>query len=200
MKRMVIMKTNNQKALQNTLLTAILSAAALVIFFIEFPLIPSSHLKMDFSDIPAIIAGVLINPLAGVVVELVKNLLEMLFKGLGTTMGFGNLMNFLVGVAFVVPFSVIIRAVKEPVKGFFLASAAAAISMLAVGFFGNYLVTPAYFEVFVGVEIDGAQALGYAVAATGFNALKSAILIGIMLPVMKFALPPLKKIVDKRGR
>lgn len=36
---------------------------------------------MDFSDIPAVFGGVLFGPAYGVLIELIKNLLEMLLKG-----------------------------------------------------------------------------------------------------------------------
>ena len=40
--------------------TAMLSAVALVLMLLEFPLLPAApYLKMDFSDIPAVLAGVL---------------------------------------------------------------------------------------------------------------------------------------------
>ena len=69
---------------------AMLSAVALVLYLLEFPLLPAAtYLKMDFSDIPAVFGGVLFGPAYGVLIELIKNLLEMLLKGFGTQMGFG---------------------------------------------------------------------------------------------------------------
>ena len=90
---------------------AMLSAMSFVLFLLEFPVTPPAmgHLKMDFSDIPALFAGVVFGPFYAVVVELVKNVLELITKGIGTQMGFGNLMNFIVGCAYVVPFSFVLR-------------------------------------------------------------------------------------------
>ena len=81
--------------LQALVATAMPSAVALVLMLLEFPLLPAApYLKMDFSDVPAVLAGVLFGPVYGVLTELLKNLLEMLIKGIGTQMGFGNLQNF----------------------------------------------------------------------------------------------------------
>jgi len=45
---------------------AILSAVALVLYLLEFPLLPAAtYLKMDFSDIPAVFGGVLFGPAYG---------------------------------------------------------------------------------------------------------------------------------------
>ena len=81
--------------------TAMLSALALVLFLLfEFPLLSAApYLKMDFSDIPAIFGAVVFGPVCGVMVELIKNLLEMMVRGLGSQMGFGNIQNFLLGCA-----------------------------------------------------------------------------------------------------
>ena len=82
--------------------TAILSAVATVLMFISFPipfLIPP-FVKMDFSELPALLAAFSMGPLSGVMVCLVKNLINLLFT---TTSGVGELCNFLLGVCFVIP-------------------------------------------------------------------------------------------------
>lgn len=100
--------------LQALVATAMLSAVALVLMLLEFPLLPAApYLKMDFSDVPAVLAGVLFGPVYGVLTELLKNLLEMLIKGIGTQMGFGNLQNFLIGCSYVLPFTLIYRRGKK---------------------------------------------------------------------------------------
>lgn len=77
--------------------TAMLSAVAYLLAFIEIqlPLSPS-FAKMDLSDLPALIAAFAFGPLSGVLVELIKNGLQLLTT---TTMGIGELANFLMGSA-----------------------------------------------------------------------------------------------------
>lgn len=76
---------------------AMLSAISYVLAFIEIqlPLSPS-FAKMDLSDFPALIAAFAISPLAGVLVEAVKNGLQLLSTSTG---GVGELANFLMGSA-----------------------------------------------------------------------------------------------------
>lgn len=95
--------------------TAMLSALALVLFLLfEFPLLSAApYLKMDFSDIPAIFGAVVFGPVCGVMVELIKNLLEMMVRGLGSQMGFGNIQNFLLGCAYLLPLPLFSRIKKE---------------------------------------------------------------------------------------
>ena len=69
----------NKKSLKSVYMLCIigmLSAVSFVLFLFEFPVIPSlGHLKLDFSDVPAMVSGVLFGPVSAVVVELIKNLI-----------------------------------------------------------------------------------------------------------------------------
>ena len=81
--------------------TAMLSAVAFILMFIEFPipaLIPS-FVKMDVSDLPELLAAFSLGPIYGVAVTFLKNLLHIVFKG--TTSAYvGELCNFLLGAVF----------------------------------------------------------------------------------------------------
>lgn len=78
-----------------------LSAVATVLMFLSFsiPLVPS-FLKLDFSELPALLAAYAFGPVSGLIVCLVKNLINALFSTTGCV---GELSNFLLGVCFVVP-------------------------------------------------------------------------------------------------
>ena len=86
--------------------TAMLSAVAYVLMFIDFPipfLIPS-FIQMDVSELPALIGAFAMGPVCGVLVCLVKNLLHLFITSTG---GVGELANFLMGVVFVMPAGII---------------------------------------------------------------------------------------------
>ncbi len=194
----------NQNALKKTVITAVFSATALVLFFFEFPLLPSSFLKMDFSDLVAAIGGIVLGPWYAVVVELIKNLLEMLLKGLGSTMGFGNLSNFIVGVAYTVPFSAVFRAFiakngfekTKLIKGALVSSFVGGVAMLAIGYFANLFVTPMYFRFFVGQALTKEYVIGFAATATLFNAIKIVIMSVALCLILPISVERLKKTVD----
>ncbi|MBR5774110.1 MAG: ECF transporter S component [Clostridia bacterium] len=180
---------------------AMLSAVAFVLMLFEFPILPAfAYLKMDFSDVPAIVGGVIFGPIYSVVIELLKNALQLVTKGMGTQMGFGNLMNFIVGCSFSVPFTIIIRRFfnkSENVDGKALslvfASAAATVVTVVLGYFGNLLIAPLYLTYFAGMEVGPEMAKSAAVAATAFNPIKCAILIPIMVLFVTLAMPRIKK-------
>jgi len=163
--------------------TALLAAIAVVLFFFpRFALFPGPPtLWLDFSDIPALIAGILLGPGYGMVVQLIKNILGLMFRGMGTTMGFGNLMNFVVGIAFVVPYAAIIRRGKKKYgrterKTLLLAGLIGMASIVVVGLGMNMLVTPLFFHIVLGRALDFRAAWGIIGYSTVLNALNGVIL------------------------
>ncbi len=84
-------------------LVSVFSALAFIImiFEINIPLFPF-FLKLDFSEVPAIILAFLLGPIYGVMVVLLKNLLHLFISA---NMGIGELANFLVGSSLVASFA-----------------------------------------------------------------------------------------------
>ena len=76
-------------------MTAMLSAIAFILMFINFsvPFMPS-FIKLDISELPALIGSFSLGPVYGVVICLVKNLLNLTQTSTG---GVGELSNFLLG-------------------------------------------------------------------------------------------------------
>lgn len=197
------MEQKNAKKLINRLIIlavcAMLSAMSFVLFLLEFPVTPPAmgHLKMDFSDIPALFAGIIYGPFYAVIIELVKNVLELITKGIGTQMGFGNLMNFIVGCAYVVPFSFIIRKHKNEMKetkNILVAAFSGLIAIVIIGIGANYFIAPLFFKHFLGITIDSAGLWTAVLSATALNAIKGLMLSVIAFPLVKNMVDRVKKI------
>ena len=123
-------------------MTAILSAVATVLMFISFslPIIPS-FIKLDFSELPALIASFALGPVSGVVVCFIKNLVNL---AMSTTGGVGELCNFLMGVTFVVPAGLLYKFRKDR-WGALWGSLLGAVIMALTSFPINlYISYPAY--------------------------------------------------------
>ena len=130
-------------------MTGMLSAVASVLMFFSFrvPLMPS-FIKLDFSELPALIAAYAFGPVSGAAVCLIKNLVNVLST---TTGGVGELSNFLLGVCFVVPAGWIYRMHKNR-KGALLGSLAGAATMAVVGVFTNYYFVYPVYTAFMPME------------------------------------------------
>ena len=90
--------------------TAIFAAIASVLMFLNFPVpLMPPFIKFDFSDLPALLISFAYGPLYGIVVCLIKNIVNFPFS---TASYVGVLSNFLLGVLFVVPAGLIYKIKK----------------------------------------------------------------------------------------
>ena len=189
----VPMKKDYKNLIVMICIIAMLSAVSFVLFLFEFPILPSvGHLKLDLSDIPALVAGVFYGPIPAVIVELIKNIIELIAKGFGTQMGFGNMMNFIVGCAFVVPFSLIYKRFKGGLS-ILIASVVSTLCIVLVGLGTNYFITPLFFKYFLGVTVDSATLWTAITTATILNAVKGVMLSLVSIPIINVLLVRLKK-------
>ena len=80
-------------------------SAVLMLFEIPLPFAPAFY-KLDFSELPVLVGAFAYGPVAGVMTEFIKILLKLVMKGTSTAF-VGELANFLVGVSFAFPASLI---------------------------------------------------------------------------------------------
>lgn len=124
--------------------TAMLSAISFILMFMDFsvPFMPF-FIQMDLSELPALIGAFSMGPVCGVAVCLIKNLLHLTITSTG---GVGELSNFLLGMAFVLPAGLIYRRRKSK-KRAFIGSLIGAVIMGVFSVVSNYfLVYPVYYN------------------------------------------------------
>ncbi|MCS6132053.1 ECF transporter S component [Clostridium botulinum] len=159
------------KNTNKTIKISLLSALALILMYFEFPVIPIfPWLKIDLSDVPALLGAFGFGPLAGVTIELIKNILILLVKGSQT--GFvGELANFLIGVSLVLPAGIIYKRNKSK-KSAILGMILGGIFIEIVGVIANvYMLLPAY-----GMQMSSGDLLKYVtVGLLPFNGIKAII-------------------------
>lgn len=129
--------------------TAMLSAVAFVLMFLDFsvPFMPS-FIKMDLSELPALIGSFAMGPLCGVLVCLVKNLMHLLIT---TTGGVGELSNFILGAFFVLPAGMFYKRKKNR-KSAVIGSLAGAVLMAGISVFSNYFITYPFYTMIMPME------------------------------------------------
>ncbi|RUR42046.1 ECF transporter S component [Clostridium perfringens] len=160
---------------------SLLSAIAVILMYIDFPVIPIfPWLKIDLSDVPALMGAFAFGPLAGVIIELMKNLLILIVKGTGTAF-VGELANFLVGVALVWPAAMVYKKNKTK-KTAVLGMVLGILCIEVVGILANvYLLLPAY-----GMAMSKAELMQYVtVGLIPFNGIKSILVCGITYALYK---------------
>ena len=137
-------KTSNVN-IRKIAMTGVLAAIATVLMFLHFqlPFMPS-FISLDFSELPALIAAFTLGPVSGVAVCFVKNLVLL---SQTITGGVGELSNFIIGSAFVVPAGLIYRHHRN-YGGAIVGSVIGALLMAVLGFFSNlFIIYPIYTNV-----------------------------------------------------
>ena len=122
--------------------TAMLGAVAAVLMYLEFPIpIMPAFVKLDVSELPALIASFAYGPVSGILVCLIKNLIKLPST---STAEVGELFNFVMGALFVGVAGLIYKRNKTR-KGAIVGALLGALVMAVVSVPYNYfIVYPAY--------------------------------------------------------
>ncbi len=181
---------------------AMLSAISVILMLFEFPLpfIAPPFYKFDFSEIPVLIGTFSIGPLAGVIIEFIKILLNLLINGT-ITGGVGEIGNLIVGVMLVFPAGLIYKYNKTK-KGAVLGLVIGSLFMIISSYFVNaFILIPTYSKIIIPMEqiikmgneifpiIDSLEKF-VLVCVVPFNAIKTVITSIIVIFIYK----PLKPI------
>lgn len=149
-KRMAVKADTGSRAKVRRLVQiAMMAAVAGVLMVIEFPLpfLAPPFYKMDFSEVPVLIGTFAMGPAAGMLIELIKILINFVLNGTQTA-GVGELANFLMGCAFIVPAGMIYKRSKTK-KHAIVGLIVGTITMSAASVILNAgLLLPAYGKAF----------------------------------------------------
>ena len=148
-----------------------LSAIAIILMMFEIPLpFAPTFYKIDLSEVPVLVGCFAMGPwagamieliMAGVLVELVKILLNFVMTGTSTA-GVGEIANFIIGCSFCVPAGLIYRKNRTR-KSALIGMATGTLLMIVIGCFVNgFVLLPTYAKAF-GMPIDALVGMGTAV-------------------------------------
>ncbi len=198
-----MMNSNNKQkvisllSVRSMTLMAMLGAIAFVLMYFEIPLwFAPPFYQIDFSEVPVLIGAFALGPIAGIIIELIKVLLFIVFKGT-LTAGVGETANFLIGCSLVVPAAVIYYKNKT-LKSAIIGLITGTVCMVTLGGFMNAFVLLPVFAYFFKMPVDALIAMGtevnsainnmstlifYAVAP--FNLLKGIVVSLVTLLIYK---------------
>ena len=126
--------------------TAMLAAVAYLLAFVEFPVpLYPAFARMD---LPALIGAFAFGPIAGLLIELVKNSLQLLTTSTG---GVGELANFIISASYVTAAGFIYKHRKTK-KTALIACAVASFVMGIAAAIANYFILLPLFENFMPLD------------------------------------------------
>lgn len=160
----------------------LLSAIALALMLLDFaiPIFPA-FLQLDISDVPVVVGTLAMGPLAGIMIELIKNILHALIAT--TTMGIGEVANFIVGIAYIIPLGILYNKNKNT-KNVVLGLISGTIIMTIVaGIFNYFILIPLYSTIVFNQPISAFVAM-----AAQVNGLITNFITMILLAIVPFNL------------
>ena len=169
----------------NLTVAAMLSAVAFILMFIEFPipmLIPA-FIKMDFSDLPALLGAFALGPVYGVIISFMKNLLHIVIKGTSTAC-VGELSNFILGAIFSAVAGYLYKHHKSR-KTAIIGAVAGAVAMGVLSVPSNYFVVyPAYVQ-FYHMPLEAILGMYQAILPSADSLIKCLILFNLPFTLVK---------------
>ena len=169
----------------NLTVAAMLSAVAFILMFIEFPipmLIPA-FIKMDFSDLPALLGAFALGPVYGVIISFMKNLHHIVIKGTSTAC-VGELSNFILGAIFSAVAGYLYKHHKSR-KTAIIGAVAGAVAMGVLSVPSNYFVVyPAYVQ-FYHMPLEAILGMYQAILPSADSLIKCLILFNLPFTLVK---------------
>ena len=173
---------------RNLVVAGMLSAVAFILMFFDFPLpmlIPS-FIKMDFSDLPALLGAFALGPVYGVVISFLKNVLHIFIKGTSTA-AVGELSNFILGAVFTFTAGMIYKK-KRTRKGALTGALIGAAAMAVVGIFSNYFITYPAYSLFYGMTMEAILGAYQAILPSVDSILECLLIFNLPFTFVKGAL------------
>lgn len=141
--------SGNASTVRKLTTTAVMGAIATLLMYIEFPIpIMPGFIKLDFSELPALLTSFALGPWYGALVCLLKNLIHL---PVTSSSGVGELANFLIGICFVIPTGYIYKYMKSR-KGALIGSLVGAVTMAVISFPINYFIVYPFYTNFMPME------------------------------------------------
>ena len=132
-------------------------AAILMLFEVALPFLPPFY-KIDLSEVPVLICAFAFGPVAGVLAEVIKILLNLLFDGT-TTVFVGEFANLTVGCSFIVPAAIVYQYRRTRAGAVFAVSLGTLLMTVFGSVFNAVYLLPAFSRLY-GIPLEGLIAMG----------------------------------------
>ena len=184
----------------------IMSSIAAVLMLFEIPLwFAPGFYKLDFSELPILLCAFAYGPVAGVVAEAVKILVNLVLDGTGTAF-VGELANFVVGSIFILTATSIYHIKKNKTMAIHACVVAVIVLTIAGSAMNGFYMIPKFAEMFMPMEAIigmGAEKNGNVnsvwtlvfFCVVPFNLLKGVLVSAITILLYRPLRPVLKKTV-----
>lgn len=167
---------------RNLTTIAILAAISAVLFMIEIPIV--LFYKLDLSSLPVLLGSFAMGPAAGTLIQLIKSLLGLLHS---TTQGVGELADFVMGFAMLLPAGLVYRRLKSR-RGAIVGMALGTVAATVVAVLTNLYIMIPFYGTAYGMPVEAIVSMGAAIVPAVDSALKFVLLITAPFNVLKWVI------------
>lgn len=153
---------------------AVLTALASILFMIEIPVV--AFYKLDLSNLPVLLGAFAMGPVAGIIILALKSFIGMMHS---TSMYVGELADFIMGAAIVLPAAWIYRRRKSR-KTALLGMAVGTVCMIIVAVLVNWLIMIPFYMNAYGMPMEAV--IGMATAILPFVDTEIELLMFVTAP------------------
>lgn len=145
-----VSNTKRKFTTKQMVIIAMFSALSYVLMLLKLPISYLGFLEFEFSDIPALVAGLGYGPMTAVIIELIKNLIKAFTSSF--TGGVGELANFAISASYMFTICSLYKILKGRRK-IITCCTVGTVVMTLIGALMNYFVMlPLYAVVFGGMD------------------------------------------------
>ena len=166
---------------RNLATMAVLAAVASLLFYLEIPIV--LFYKLDFSNLPVLLGTFSMGPLAGTIILLVKSVLGLLHT---SSQGVGELADFLMGVAMILPAGLIYGANKTR-RGAVIGMAVGGLCATIAGVLTNVLILIPFYGAAYNMPVEQILAMGRTIIPSLDSVWKFVFAITAPFNVLKWA-------------
>ena len=161
-------------SIHNIARIAVLTALASILFMIEIPIV--AFYKLDLSNLPVLLGAFAMGPVAGLIILALKSFIGMMHS---TSMYVGELADFIMGAAMVLPAAWLYRRNKSR-KTALVGMTIGTVSMIVVAVLVNWLIMIPFYMNAYGMPMEAV--IGMATAVLPFVDTEIELLLYVTAP------------------
>ncbi|MGN1385042.1 MAG: ECF transporter S component, partial [Bacillus sp. (in: firmicutes)] len=159
------------------------SSISYILMLLNFPL-PGfpAWLNIDFSEVPALVATIIYGPVSGIVVVLIKNILDWFMTGSETGVPIGHIANLVAAISYILPTYLIYKKISSK-KGLIVGLIASTITMaIVMSLMNYYFLLPAYSVLMNWGTMSASETRAMVTSAIlPFNLIKGVVVTAVFL-------------------
>ena len=195
MKHNKIYSKNPSSKTNSITVISLLSALSTILFFVgRIPVIIAfPHIKIDFSDIPALVGALTISPQAGLTIEFIKSFIHLFNTH---TLGIGELISWLIGSSMILSFCFTYKITNQKFSYKISVLSSYLVCMfctLLTALISNAIFFPLFLKIFSHVKISHFVMTSYLVSVLVINFLKTSCTVLTSFLLLKNKLSPKTK-------